>query len=163
MIRNLPLKKHVNNLSLEVATSLAGGKQPELASRTGVELAPPSRTGVELAPPSCTFSKPSSSHSGVNLNLRQHYHPQPSRYGPCPRFTPFLPLPLLPPTFNRFSMPPWTRMRKRQKQSFSLTPGRSHRMGFSFFPPARVPTRSSTSEAKIQIQIQSRRKCPAGV
>jgi hypothetical protein len=38
MIRNLPLKKHVNNLSLEVATSLAEGKRPELASRTGVGL-----------------------------------------------------------------------------------------------------------------------------
>ena len=45
----------------------------------------------------------------------------PSQHKPCPRFPPMLPPPP-PPTFNRSSMPPWMRMKTKQKQSFSHIP-----------------------------------------
>jgi hypothetical protein len=43
-----------------------------------------------------------------------------SQHRPCPKLTLSLPPP--PPTFNRSLMPPWSRMRGRQKTSFSLIP-----------------------------------------
>ena len=64
-------------------------------------------------------------HEAVVLSLSAIHQPllAPQRK-PCPRITPTLPLPLppLPPTFNRSSILPWTRTRRRQKPSFSLIP-----------------------------------------
>ena len=57
---------------------------------------------------------------GSALSLQFTNFFSPSHPKPCPRFLPILP-PLLP-TFTRSSMPLWTRMRRRQKASFSHIP-----------------------------------------